>query len=207
MHFSVDNFDKLDKFFRRNLINSVTGFKSLNLVGTQNNNGLTNLAPFSQVFHIGASPAYIGLLIRPDSVERHTLDNIESTKFYTLNHVLSSFYKQAHQSSARYQVSEFEATGLTPEYSSLLPAPYVKEANIKIGLQFEERNDIRLNGTILIIGSIQELFVPDDCIGEDGMIDLEKAGTITCSGLDTYHTTQKLARLSYAKPDKDLFEI
>lgn len=207
MHFSVDNFDKLDKFFRRNLINSVTGFKSLNLVGTQNNNGLTNLAPFSQVFHIGASPAYIGLLIRPDSVERHTLDNIEFTKFYTLNHVLSSFYKQAHQSSARYQVSEFEATGLTPEYSSLLPAPYVKEANIKIGLQFEERNDIRLNGTILIIGSIQELFVPDDCIGEDGMIDLEKAGTITCSGLDTYHTTQKLARLSYAKPDKDLFEI
>lgn len=207
MHFSVDNFDKLDKFFRRNLINSATGFKSLNLVGTQNKNGLTNLAPFSQVFHIGASPAYIGLLIRPDSVERHTLDNIESTKFYTLNHVLSSFYKQAHQSSARYHVSEFEATGLTPEYSSLLPAPYVKEANIKIGLQFEERNDIRLNGTILIIGSIQELFVPDDCIGEDGMIDLEKAGTITCSGLDTYHTTQKLARLSYAKPDKDLFEI
>ncbi|TAE73064.1 MAG: flavin oxidoreductase [Bacteroidetes bacterium] len=207
MYFSIQQFENLDKFFRRNLINSITGFKSLNLVGTQNKDKLTNLAPFSQVFHIGANPAYIGLLVRPDSVERHTLDNIENTKEYTLNHVLSSFYKQAHQSSARYQISEFEATGLTPEYSSVLKAPYVKEANIKIGLKLEERVDIKLNGTILIIGSVQEIFVPDDCVGDDGMIDLEKAGTITCSGLDTYHITQKLARLSYAKPDKDLTEI
>ncbi len=207
MYFSIHQFENLDKFFRRNLINSITGFKSLNLVGTKNLDGLTNLAPFSQVFHIGANPAYIGLLIRPDSVERHTLNNIEITKEYTLNHVLSTFYKEAHQSSARYQISEFEATGLTPEYSSLLNAPYVKEANIKIGLKLAERVDIQLNNTILIIGSIQEIFVPDACVGEDGMIDLEKAGTITCSGLDTYHTTKKLARLSYAKPDKDLTEI
>lgn len=207
MYFSVDNFEKLDKFFRRNLINSVTGFKSLNLVGTQNLEKLTNLAPFSQVFHIGASPAYIGLLIRPDSVTRHTLENIEATQFYTFNHVLSTFYKQAHQSSARYSVSEFEATGLTPEYSDLIPAPYVKEAHIKIGMKLEERVDIRLNGTILLIGSIQEMFIPDDCVGEDGMIDLEKAGTITCSGLDSYHTTQKLSRLSYAKVDRELFDI
>jgi len=35
----------------------------------------------------------------------------------------------------------------------------------------------------------------------DGFIDLENAETITCSGLDSYHKTQKIWRLSYAKPN------
>ena len=39
-------------------------------------------------------------------------------------------------------------------------------------------------------------------IENDGFIDLEKAGSVTVSGLDSYHVTKKLARLSYAKSDK-----
>jgi hypothetical protein len=35
-------------------------------------------------------------------------------------------------------------------------------------------------------------------------LDIEKAKTITCSGLDSYHKTERLARLTYAKADKDL---
>ena len=41
----------------------------------------------------------------------------------------------------------------------------------------------------------------------DGFIDLEKAETITCIGLDSYHTTRKIARLSYAKVDKEIKAI
>jgi hypothetical protein len=35
---------------------------------------------------------------------------------------------------------------------------------------------------------------------EDGYLDIEKAGTISCTGLDSYHITQRLQRLNYAKP-------
>jgi hypothetical protein len=42
---------------------------------------------------------------------------------------------------------------------------------------------------------------------DDGFIDLEKANTITCSGLDSYHKTIQLDRLSYAKPDKPLTSL
>lgn len=49
--------------------------------------------------------------------------------------------------------------------------------------------------------------VPDEYIAVDGFIDLEKAQTITCSGLDSYHTTLPLARLSYAKVDEAVREI
>lgn len=190
----------MDSLYRRNLINSLSGFKSLNLLGSISGKGVTNLAVFSQVLHIGASPALMGVLVRPDSVERHSLQNIIETGWFSLNHVLGSFYKEAHQTSARYQESEFEAVGLTPWYSPLNPAPYVEQSVIRIGLKLEEQQKIKINGTILIIGSVQEVILKEGLIAADGYLDIEKAGTITCSGLDGYHSTTKLARLSYAKP-------
>jgi flavin reductase (DIM6/NTAB) family NADH-FMN oxidoreductase RutF len=51
----------------------------------------------------------------------------------------------------------------------------------------------------MIIGEIKNIYFPEDCMQEDGFLDIEKAGTITCSGLDSYHLTKSLARLPYAK--------
>jgi flavin reductase (DIM6/NTAB) family NADH-FMN oxidoreductase RutF len=197
----------MERFYRANLINSLSGFKSLNLVGTRSKTGVDNLAVFSQVFHIGANPPLIGLLFRPDVGERHTLHHLLDTGYFTLNHVQESFYRQAHQTSARYQISEFEACGLTPLFGSVLPAPYVAEAVIRIGLQMKERIDIQTNGTILIIGEVLEVSFPHDCLAEDGYLDIEKAGSLTSSALDGYHTTQRLARLAYAKPDMPVREV
>lgn len=204
LHYQVSEFSHLDKFYRRNLMNSLSGFKSVNLVGTADKNGKTNLAIFSQIFHLGATPALMGMIVRPDTVPRDTLTNIEATQYYTFNHINADFYQQAHQTSARYEVSEFEATELTPEYSESHLAPYVKEASIKIGLKLEEKQKLEINGTIFLIGSVQEIFLPKNCISDDGWIDLEKAGTITCAGLDAYFETKRLARLSYAKPEQEL---
>lgn len=206
-HYAASDFEGFEKQFRTNFINSLSGFKSVSLVGTVSKEGITNVAIFSQVFHIGANPALMGILVRPDTVRRHTLENIETIGYFTLNHIRPSFYKQAHQTSARYQISEFEACGLTPEFGFLHPAPYVAEAHIKIGLVLAETHHLAINGTILVIGEVIEIFVPVDCVMPDGYIDIEKAESITCSSLDSYHTTQRLSRLSYAKPDKELEEI
>jgi flavin reductase (DIM6/NTAB) family NADH-FMN oxidoreductase RutF len=190
---------------RAMLINSIGGFKFISLIGTIDENKKTNLAIFSSLFHLGANPALVGFIMRPDSVDRHTLSNILDTKVYTVNHINENIYKQAHQTSARYEkeISEFDATGLTPEYKNDFTAPYVKESNIQMGIIFKERIDIKINGTILIIGEIIQLYFPSDCIGEDGFVDIENANTITCSGLDSYHSTKRMDRLSYAKPDEE----
>ena len=205
--YHLSDFESMEQRFRTNFINSLSGFKSVNLVGTTDGQGQTNLAIFSQVFHLGANPALIGMIVRPHSVSRGTLENLLETGFFTLNHIRQEFYKQAHQTSARYDVSEFDACGFTPEYSSLHPAPYVKESRLKIGLQLEETTDIKVNNTVLVIGRVIETLVPQDCISADGYIDIEKAGTITCSSLDSYHTTERLARLAYAKPGKEVREL
>lgn len=198
--FSRQTLAEAEKHFRTNLINSIHGFKSANLVGTINGAGITNLAVFSQIFHIGAHPPLVGMLVRPHSVPRHTLENILETRSYTLNHLTEDFYVKAHHTSARWESSEFEGVGLTPAYSEALSAPYVAEAKVQIGLEYREHQTLQINDTVLVIGEVVELRVPENIVGEDGFLDLEGAGTLTVSGLDRYHSTQALGRLSYAKP-------
>lgn len=209
IHINKNQIDQLEKQKRVHLINSLGGFKSVALVGTSDKNGNTNLAIFSSFFHIGANPQLIGMIFRPSPPDRDTLRNILDTGFYTINHINESIYKQAHQTSARYDaaISEFDVTGLNPEYKNHFFAPYVTESNVQLGIEFKEKIDISINNTIMIIGEISQIYIPENCLLEDGFIDLEKANTITCSGLDSYHKTIKLDRLSYAKPNKEITSI
>ncbi|WP_224994578.1 flavin reductase family protein [Cesiribacter sp. SM1] len=199
-HIIAADLPNLEQGYRRNLINSITGFKSVSLVGTINRSGITNLAVFSQIFHLGADPALIGVLVRPQTTPRHTLMNMEETGYFTINHIRQDFLYQAHHTSARWDHSEFHACRLTPWYSKGMKAPYVAEANIRIGLQLAETQTLAINKTVLVIGAIEEIWVPENCLGADGFVDLEEAGSLTCSGLDSYHSTKKVARLTYAKP-------
>jgi hypothetical protein len=196
----------MEKQFRVHLINSFGGFKSVSLVGTADQNGNSNLAIFSSFFHVGANPPLVGLIFRPSPPERDTLRNMIETGFYTINHINEKIYEQAHQTSARYEkgISEFEITGLTTEYKNDFFAPFVAESKVQLGIEFKEKLEISINNTTLIIGEIVQIYVPENCMYDDGFIDLEKANTITCSGLDSYHKTIQLDRLSYAKPDKPL---
>ena len=199
---SKQNISEFEKLYRTNFINSLSGFKSANLIGTISKEGKTNLAIFSSVIHVGANPPLMGFLMRPVSVERHTYNNIKETGFFTINHINKEIFKQAHQTSAGYdkEISEFDACGLTPEYRETIKAPYVKESKIKIGLKFVEEQEIKANGTIFIVGEIMEVIIPDDVVAKDGYADIEKAGTIAISCLDSYHETNRISRLSYAKP-------
>lgn len=201
---NIGNLQNLEDNYRKNLINSFTGFKSVSLLGSIDEKGMSNLAIFSQIIHVGAHPPLIGILFRPPTVKRGTLENILNTKFFTINHIREDFYQEAHQTSARYEESEFDACGLEEEYLNDFPAPFVKEAYVKASASYVSHYEIKENGTIFLIAELQQLYIPEEALGEDGFIALETAGTITCTGLDTYHRTTKIARLSYAKPGKKL---
>ena len=209
MIYNQNDIENLETRFRANLINSLGGFKSVVLIGTKSLQGNENLGLFNSLFHIGANPAYCGFIIRPNEVKQNTLGNIVNTRNFTINHILPAFYKQAHQCSAKYDegISEFEKTGLTPQYLDSIEAPFVEESNIKFACELMQRIDIELNGTTLIIGKIIKIIAPESCIQKEGFIDLEEAGSITCSGLDSYHLTNKIGRLSYAKVDKEIKEL
>ncbi len=210
-HFTAAGLGQLEKVYRLNLVNAITGFKPANLLGTADAAGRTNLAIISSVVHLGSNPALLGLVMRPPSVERHSYDNLRATGHYTLNHVNTAIARAAHLTSANFprEVSEFEATGLTPEYHDDFPAPYVQESHLQIGLTLLQELPIEANGTVLIIGRVEHLYLPDEpgVLRSDGSLDLTAAGTVALSGLDTYYETTPVARYGYARPGRKLEEL
>lgn len=207
--FTVNDIGNLDRDFRRNFINCLSGFKSVNLCGTTDDRGNTNLAIMSSVVHLGANPALMGMVIRPSVVSRNTLENIFETGSFTFNHISSGMIRSAHQTAGRYDkgISEFNEVGLTEFFSGEITAPYVAESHLKIGLEFREKIDIKSNGTHLVVGEVVEVMLEERFISSDGIIDLEAAGTITIAGLDSYHKASKIVRLSYPRPGLELNEL
>lgn len=201
MHYNIDDILHWEKKYRIRLINSISGYKSVHLVGTQNDQGLTNVAIFNSIVHVGADPPLIGLIMRPLTVPRHTYSNMMATQCYTINHVHKSFLQKAHYTSAAFAAdeSEFDKCALTPEWLDDFAAPFVAESKVKFGLKVKEDILIQSNGTRFIVGEIQHVIIDDDVVEADGQLDLEKANDVCVTGLNQYSSVSKWKKLEAAK--------
>lgn len=202
--FLLDDILQMERFYRQAFINTLSGVRTACLIGTKNTIGITNLAIFNSLVHLGANSPYLGFIVRPTSTERHTYDNIRATGFYTINYVPENFIPQAHQTSAKYPlgVSEFETCGFTQQFKPDFFAPYVQESPVKIGLQYVEEHLIKANDTILLVGKILEILLPENALSETGHLNFADLNGIAVSGLDTYLKTEYLTTLPYARVTK-----
>lgn len=202
VHFTTEKLASLEKIYRLNLINSCTGFKSANLLGTLSKEGQTNVAVFSSITHLGSKPPLVGFVLRPTTVPRDTYKNIKETQYFTVNHIHADIISDAHHTSASYpyDISEFDQTNLEPEYLNNFHAPYVKGCKVQLGCQFLNEYEIKENNTLLLVSRVVELHIDDAIIQNDGWLDLTQADTVTINGLDGYARTEKLERFSYQKP-------
>ena len=200
-HFSKSQINKMDKIYRLNLINSCTGYKSANLIGTVSEKGGYNVAIFSSITHLGSDPALLSFIVRPTTVPRDTYKNIMDNKIFTVNHVYFDNIKDAHHTSARYPsiISEFDMTGLEKEFIDDFKAPYVKSSKIKLGCKFINKYEIKENNTLLMVAEINDIYCDNNIIQEDGWLSLDKAKTVTINGLDGYALPALLDRFKYAK--------
>ncbi|PJJ48122.1 flavin reductase family protein [Hymenobacter chitinivorans] len=200
-HLTAADIAAFDKIYRLNLVNSITGYKPANLIGTASAAGVTNLAIFSSVIHLGSNPAVLGIVTRPATVPRHTYENIKATGCYTINHVPAELVAAAHYTSADFprEESEFAQCGFTAEYRDDFAAPYAAECRIGLGLRLKEELPIH-NGTVLLVGEVEHVYLPETVLRPDGTLDLQQAGAVCISGLDGYHQVTPLASFAYARP-------
>jgi flavin reductase (DIM6/NTAB) family NADH-FMN oxidoreductase RutF len=191
----------MERFYRGNFINCLTGFKSPVLIGTVNSKGEENLAIFNNLVHLGADPALIGFVNRPKEAAPHTLSNIEVTGIYTINHIQMSFVEKAHQTSAKYPegVSEFEKVGLSPEKREDCIAPFVKESPVKFSMVLKEIIPIRFNNTYFVIGAIRDIYLDASIVEEDGCLNFYEAEIITSIGINRYSSVDEGIKLAYSK--------
>ncbi|WP_296317696.1 flavin reductase family protein [Winogradskyella sp. UBA3174] len=199
---SFDDIDKMHHLYRINLINSCSGYKSANLIGTKSKDGISNVAVFSSVTHLGSNPALLGFFLRPTTVMRNTYHNLKATGTYTINHIYENIIEDAHHTSAKYDesISEFDATALQEEYKLDISVPFVKGSPIQMEMEYVEECPIAANGTILVIGKIVNLFVAKDLIEKDGFINLAKGKVASINGLDGYTIPELKTRLDYQRP-------
>ena len=200
MHFSKQDILNTPRIIRLNLINSITGIKPGNLIGTISKDGHSNLAIFSSVIHLGSNPALIGFITRPDKkVRRDTLNNILETNYFTINHIHQDFIEQSHKTSGKFNKdeSEFNMCNLTEDYLFDFLAPFVKESKIKMGLKLQSIIDIPDNQTKLITGSIEHIYIEDIALEDNGDINLQIINDVGIGGLNNYYKLEKVAHYPY----------
>ncbi|RYM35653.1 flavin oxidoreductase [Brumimicrobium glaciale] len=196
--------NKLERVYRLNLINTITGVKPANLIATRSKDGVDNVAIFSSVIHLGTKPSQIGFIIRPAGENpRDTLYNIEETGFYTMNNISESFIQKAHYTSANLNLneSEFKRMNIDQEMISDFHAPFVKDSAVKFGLKHIE-SILLPNRCTLVIGEVILIKILDDHINELGEIDLESYDCVGISGLGSYYKLKKLNSFPHVKPDE-----
>lgn len=201
-YFDQKYLSELDHLFRINLVNSSSGFKSSNLIGTKSKEGISNVAVFSSVIHLGSNPPLLAFITRPTTVPRNTYKNIKETGFYTINHIHESIIEDAHHCSAKYDasISEFSVTDLEEAYDHACEAPFVKGAPIQLHMKYREEHHLKINGTIMIIGEIMGMYVKKELLKEDGFIDLTEGKVVAINGLDAYTIPTLKKRLPYQRP-------
>ena len=122
-----------------NLINSCTGYKSGNLIGSKSKSGIENLAVFSSITHLGSNPAVLGYVLRPTTIPRNTYKNIKETKVFTVNHITENIIEDAHHTSAKYHegISEFDKTNNTPN-TNVIAEDVINEESISLNINCEK---------------------------------------------------------------------
>ena len=201
-----EEFSKLNKIPRLNLINSCMGYKSANLIATKSVDGISNVAVFSSVTHLGSDPALLGFILRPNTVPRDTYANIKATEYFTVNAISETMIADAHQSSAAYDasISEFDVTNLEEEYLDEIEIPFVKGSPVRLLCRYLNEYPIIENNTIHIIASIEAIYYDFILEREDKWLQLDKVNVVTINGLDGYAMPKLLKRFEYARVNQEL---
>lgn len=168
-------------------------------VSSQSRSGVLNLAPFSFFNAFSAEPPIIGLGIGMKRkrledgtikyVPKDTLANIIETEEFVVNVVSLPLAEKMNLSSAEFDssINEFEKTDLTPEASTQITPPRVREAMVSMECRLFQR--IELPKSNIVLGRIVCFHVNDEVWDGDGIIH------------DRLQPVGRLAGSSYCKTD------
>ena len=80
-------------------------------------------------------------------------------------------------------------------------APFVKESALKLGMSYVESIFIDSSNTVMVVARIEQIYIAEQAINNDGLVDLEVLNAIGISGLNSYYKLKKLADYPYARVD------
>jgi flavin reductase (DIM6/NTAB) family NADH-FMN oxidoreductase RutF len=178
---------------------------------TINEDGTSNLSPFSFFNVFGSKPPI--LIFSParrvrDNTIKHTLINAQRSKEVVINIVNYSMVQQMSLASCEYPegVSEFEKAGFTPEASTMVKAPRVKESPVSIECKVTQVVETGHEGGAgnLIICEVLCMHIDESILDENGLIDPHRIDTVARMGGDFYCRASGAAVFKVPKPNTNL---
>lgn len=165
--------------------NAIVGPRPIGWISSHNAAGELNLAPYSFFNAFNYVPPIIGFstLGRKDS-----LVNIEQTGEFAWNLVTRELAEAMNETCANVgpEVNEFELGGLTPEPSSVIKAPRVREARVSFECKATqivqlERADKQRVPTWMVFGEVVAVHI-DRTLLKEGIYDTAAANPVLRGG-------------------------
>ena len=181
--------------------------RAIGWISTMSNEGVCNLAPYSQFTNLTFDPPYVLISINQGYRQnrKDTTENIEQTGEFVYNMVTYDLREAMNITAAEFMpdVDEFEAAGLTKAPSTLVKPPRVAESPIQFECKYVQT--IRLPGEgrcgtcDLIIGKVIGVHIKDEFIAEDGKIDIVKIKPLARLGYSDYTTVDHTFEIEPSK--------
>ncbi|PCE65890.1 flavin reductase family protein [Sediminicola luteus] len=173
-------------------------------VGSQDAEGVHNLAPFSFFNVISHDPPHIMIsCVNPKGNLKDTARNILSQKQFTVNLVTRPLLEKMNTTAATIPANEceFELAGLTPLPGEYVNAPRVAESQVQFECTLAK--DFTLTGATggatVLIGKIEKIHLNDVIHDGTGRIDAEKYLAVGKLEKHNYYTPEGKFGLSRPK--------
>lgn len=192
--------EKNDHGLARPPFKSIAVPRPIGWISTVDENGVPNLAPYSQFTNLTFDPPYILVSVNttPENKRKDTTNNIERTGEFVHNMVTYDLMEKMNITAAPFApgVDEFEQAGLTKAESVLVKPYRVAESPVQLECKYVQT--IRLPGTScvgsadIIIGKVVGVHIKDEFIMEDGKLDMLKIKPLARMGYSDYTYVDKL---------------
>jgi flavin reductase (DIM6/NTAB) family NADH-FMN oxidoreductase RutF len=189
------------------LMSGAVAPRPIAFASTSDTEGNINLSPFS-FFNLFSSKPPV-LVFSPlsrmrDNSSKHTLDNVLATKEVVINIGNYDLVEQMSLASTEYDkgINEFIKSGLTPEKSSLVTPPRVREAPVAFECKVTDVIKLGTEGGAgnLVLCEVVMMHVKEEILDEHGKIDPFKLNAVARMGGDYYLHAIKEAIFELPKP-------
>lgn len=197
MQYSASKINQLDSSSRVHLTQSFIGHSSTFLLGYNDENNAAKIQTCKGILSLQPEEALLGILVR--ITDKEEIDCFSAQQHLSLNAVQNTFLEKAHLANFFH---DFDACKLTPETISSFDCPFVKESQLKAGLEIIQQTPISETNSILLSCKIRSVVLPDDKIDETGKIATSSELWIQDNGIGNYAQAQHLSDLSMEKPVK-----
>jgi flavin reductase (DIM6/NTAB) family NADH-FMN oxidoreductase RutF len=205
------DFSKIGTAEKQQWLNHAVAPRPICFASTIDKEGNVNLSPFSFFNLFSSQPPIV--IFSParrvrDNTTKHTLQNVQEVPECVINIVDYDMVQQASLASCEFPkgVDEFVKAGFTKEAASMVTAPMVKEAKIKLECKVNEVKSLGEEGGAgqLVIAEVICMHVDESILGEDGKIDQRKLQLVARLGGDWYCKVDETNLFKVPKPNTQL---